>query len=283
MSLLNLNGPAGRAPRSKNSSRAWMGIGLVIAVLGIGSTFASSITINSPSTATEFGQGVQKTVYCGNTTQTLNVIPVSSYKNGSSSSTTGGTFTVTGIRVSQIPDACSDMNFVISMYTQSEGGDPLPLASASAITTPSASAAPAAVGNELTVYWVKATSSNPTYIPARGPDSAAAATSSSACQNVVTSPSVVSMSNGDKGGLLSLKRSSYVSPCRIAYLTVLNTGNKDSFQINFKTGSGITNSDSLDAARIVIETQEDTFGADLVRNTTTVTSGALGLAYNGLP
>jgi hypothetical protein len=57
-----------------------MGIGLVIAVLGIGSTFASSITINSDNN-TEFGQGVQKTVYCGGDA-TVDVTPVSSFSNG---------------------------------------------------------------------------------------------------------------------------------------------------------------------------------------------------------
>jgi hypothetical protein len=80
MSLLNLNSPAGRGPRGKSSSRAWMGIGLVIAVLGIGSTLAANITLNSPEGTTEFGQGVTQSVYCGGD-QSVTITPISSYSN----------------------------------------------------------------------------------------------------------------------------------------------------------------------------------------------------------
>ena len=83
MSLLNLNSPAGRGPRSKSSSRAWMGFGLVIAVLGIGSTFAASININNNDTS-EFGQGVTQTVYCGDSAEVptdITVTPISAFVN----------------------------------------------------------------------------------------------------------------------------------------------------------------------------------------------------------
>jgi hypothetical protein len=89
MSLLNLNSPAERGQRGKNSSRAWMGFGLVIAVLGIGSTFASSITLNSPKGTTEFGQGVTQTVYCGGD-QSVTITPISTYVNTVVGSPTGG-------------------------------------------------------------------------------------------------------------------------------------------------------------------------------------------------
>jgi hypothetical protein len=56
-----------------------MGIGLVIAVLGVGSTLASTITINSGQN-TEFGQGVERTVYCGGNKQ-ISVTPISGYIN----------------------------------------------------------------------------------------------------------------------------------------------------------------------------------------------------------
>jgi len=81
MSLLNLNSPAGRAPRGKGSSRAWMGIGLIVAVLGIGSTFAANIQINDDDTS-EFGQGVVQTVYCGEgAEETITLAPISTYVN----------------------------------------------------------------------------------------------------------------------------------------------------------------------------------------------------------
>jgi hypothetical protein len=79
MSLLNLNSPSGRAPRGKKSSRVWMGFGLIIAVLGIGSTFAASININGGQD-TEFGQGSTRTVYCGGD-QEVTIAPFSTYVN----------------------------------------------------------------------------------------------------------------------------------------------------------------------------------------------------------
>ena len=80
MSLLNLNSPEGRSPRGKGSSRAWMGIGLIVAVLGIGSTFAANIQINDDDTS-EFGQGLTQTVYCGEGAETINVAPISAFVN----------------------------------------------------------------------------------------------------------------------------------------------------------------------------------------------------------
>jgi hypothetical protein len=81
MSLLNLNSPTGRSPRGKGSSRAWMGIGLIVAVLGIGSTFAANIQINDGDTS-EFGQGLIQTVYCGeNEEETITVTPIAAFVN----------------------------------------------------------------------------------------------------------------------------------------------------------------------------------------------------------
>ena len=94
MSLLNLNSPAGQSPRGKGSSRAWMGIGLIVAVLGIGSTFASNITLNSPEGNTEFGQGVTQTVYCGGD-KSVTITPISSYQNTVVGSGTAGISAVT--------------------------------------------------------------------------------------------------------------------------------------------------------------------------------------------
>jgi hypothetical protein len=79
MSLLNLNSPTGRSPRGKKSSRVWMGFGLIIAVLGLGSTFAASININGGQDA-EFGQGRTRTVFCGGD-QEVTIAPISTYVN----------------------------------------------------------------------------------------------------------------------------------------------------------------------------------------------------------
>jgi hypothetical protein len=83
MSLLNLNSPAGQSPRGKKSLKMWMGAGLVVAVLGIGSTFAANINVNSGEDA-EFGQGLTGTVYCGAGEQSVVITPLSGYVNASS-------------------------------------------------------------------------------------------------------------------------------------------------------------------------------------------------------
>ena len=61
MSILNLNAPQGRAPRNKKSTKIWLGVGLLVAVLGIGTTFAANIVLNG-NNSTESGQGVQSIV-----------------------------------------------------------------------------------------------------------------------------------------------------------------------------------------------------------------------------
>jgi hypothetical protein len=94
MSLLNLQSPAGQTPRGKKSLKMWMGAGLVVAVLGIGSTFASNITLNSPEGDTEFGQGVTQTVYCGGD-KSVTITPLSSYQNTVVGSGTAGISAVT--------------------------------------------------------------------------------------------------------------------------------------------------------------------------------------------
>jgi len=89
MSILNLNTPQGRGPAGKKSVKLWMGVGLLAAVLGFGSTFAASITLNSPGGQTEFGQGVTQTVYCGGDTS-VTITPLSTYVNTVVGSPSGG-------------------------------------------------------------------------------------------------------------------------------------------------------------------------------------------------
>jgi len=85
MSILNLNTPQGGNPGSNKKVKMWMGAGLLVAVLGIGSTFAANITLNTPEGNTEFGQGVTQTVYCGADDQLeeefVTITPIAAYKN----------------------------------------------------------------------------------------------------------------------------------------------------------------------------------------------------------
>jgi hypothetical protein len=94
MSILNLNTPQGRGPVGKKSAKIWMGVGLLAAVLGFGSTFAANITLNSPAGTTEFGQGVSQTVYCGDK-KSVTVTPFSTYQNTIKSADTPAVDTIT--------------------------------------------------------------------------------------------------------------------------------------------------------------------------------------------
>lgn len=94
MSILNLNSPQGRGPIGKKKTKIWMGVGLLVAVLGFGSTFAANITLNSPGGTTEFGQGVTQSVYCGGN-RSVTVTPFSIYQNTVKSADTPAVDTVT--------------------------------------------------------------------------------------------------------------------------------------------------------------------------------------------
>ena len=254
MTILNLNGPSGKAPRTKNTARAWMGIGLVFAVLGIGSTLAGSITIN-PSGNTEFGQGVEKTVFCGSENQTLIVSPSSNYRNSSSGSTLG-TFFLSGIKVSSIPSACDGINFVFSIYDDEA-------------TTPLTIVNPGTAVKSLTVYWRSGTASNTNrYVTSSD------RTSLSNCQKA----SSTSSHTTNFGGLLSLSEDSYSSPCAAAYLTVTSAS---SFQINLRDlGSTSTNPDVKNASRIVVETQNDAFGVTTLATSSGASFGLVSTNSN---
>jgi len=234
MSILNLNGPTGRPARSKRAVKVWMGIGMVIAVLGVGSTLASTITINGGSN-TEFGQGVQRTVYCGGN-QEITVKPISSYLNnvetvtpiseGDSehdnavATTAPGTFYLSGIKVSEIPEECSGVDFVLSVYA-ADGSAPITISSqgGDTVVTP-------------TVLWNKGT-----------PDS----------------------------GVLSLNRNRWVDPGYLASLQVTtNEETGGSFTITFNPIEVNANINLV--GRILIESQDDTLAdtypsAALVRGT----------------
>jgi len=221
MSILNLNGPAGRPARSKRAVKVWMGIGLVIAVLGVGSTLASTITING-GTNTEFGQGAQRTVYCGGNKQ-ISVTPISSYLNRIETRTpvsedseshnsivdtsTPGTFYLSGIKVSDIPEECSGVDFVLSVYP-ADGSSPVNIASIE--------------GRNLvnpTVYWQRTNS-------------------------------------GDIGELSS-RRDQYEDPSPMATFSVGIDGN---FTVTF--AAQYANMNINDVGRILIETQNDAINDD---------------------
>jgi hypothetical protein len=128
MSLLNLNSPAGQSSDGKKSIKMWMGAGLVVAVLGIGSTFAANININGNETS-EFGQGFTETVYCGEEDDAggpyiITVQPISAFVNASDPA--NAKFELSGVKISDIPIACEGKDFVISAYN-GDSASPLAL------------------------------------------------------------------------------------------------------------------------------------------------------------
>ena len=127
MSILNLEfnaGSGGRAPRNKRAVKVSIGIGLVAAVLGVGSTLASTITLNNGA-ATEFGQGISTTVYCGGSQQTVHVTPVSVFDN--TDPVPAQAFYVDQIKVTGIPSACAGVDFAVSIFDNALTPNALPM------------------------------------------------------------------------------------------------------------------------------------------------------------
>ena len=251
MSILNLNTPQGRGPVGKKSVKIWMGVGLLAAVLGFGSTFAANITLNSNTSPTEFGQGVQRTVYCGGSAVTLTLKPTSSFKTSSNS------FSVSGISVTGIPAACKSLNFVLGVF--SDGSDTRQVIASkdsSYLSIP-------------TVYWTDAS----TAFVYKSSDR----TSSSGCQLALKTTSPATLASAG-GALLSLSNTGYEDPCKVAYLSSVTPSDKSTgngaFTITIR--SDVTSLMSLaDFDKITVETQNDAFGV-----AQTTGSGTRGVVNN---
>jgi hypothetical protein len=231
MSILNLGGAGPSSPIKSNSKKIILGIGLIVAVLGVGSTLASTITLGTNNTR-EFGQGVEKTVFCGGSEQTIQVIPTSEFANSDTENSVGS-FTIQSIAVTNIPPNCSGVDFIISAYgfsgsSESEGESPS--ASSTPSSTPSASGPISLLSGAdqplLNVWWNK------------------------------TCPSAF-LDCGAPAAALSGDRNLWGSTPDITQVTVSVDGT--SFTINFLGGTGIS-TDQL--SKIVVETQDDVIGKD---------------------
>ena len=115
MEILNLGGsfePSARSPKKK--FKVVLGIGLLAAVMGMGSTLAASITLNSGS-AVEFGQGIATTTACDST---ITLTPYSTYVNNAvAADFLFSSFTLTDVDTSTA--TCGTKTFVIKGYTDS--------------------------------------------------------------------------------------------------------------------------------------------------------------------
>ena len=115
MEILNLGGsfePSARSPKKK--FKVVLGIGLLAAVMGMGSTLAASITLNS-SAAVEFGQGIASTTACDTA---ITLTPYSTYVND----TVAADFLFSSFALSDVDTStahCGGKTFVIKGYTDS--------------------------------------------------------------------------------------------------------------------------------------------------------------------
>ena len=252
MSILNLGGPVERQPGNKRAVKVWIGIALLAAVLGIGSTLAANITING-GTNQEFGQGVQGTVYCGaagerpitiNALSTFDNSPVTKSENSTqevNDDTTGslGNFFLSGIQVSDIDPACSGVDFVFSIYDDNgvvEFKQIIPgQADQVFMTNP-------------TVFWFDPT------LPCDGSGSTKTALSQDDC-NLVRSKATPGLNQA----LFSSKRSTWNGAEGIAGV---NTDSTHGFTIKFE--DSIVKILTNHVGKIVVETQNDTFGVNAI-------------------
>lgn len=241
MSILDLNAGHVGSPRNKKATKLWLGVGLVVAVLGLGTTFAANITLNGGA-ATESGQGVQAVVFCGGASQTVTATPFSAYKN----TATTPKFTIAGIKITGIPKACDDTNFIVSAYPA--GSDASPTSALTISSTMSSAAVLWFDGGS--VKYPKAT--NPTSL-------------SSGCDSNPASSSTTNVTS--TGALLSTSRLTYTSGCTFGYISgvTADTGSTSSgngsFTITFNPSNSLADATSL--AKITVETQNDVLGTNL--------------------
>ena len=99
MELLKFSDSPKNSGRRKNPA-GFIGAGIMVAVMGLSSTLAGTITIGTGNTV-EFGQGVVTTAACDSA---ITVTPISAFNSSSD------TFTVSSIRVSGIGGSASGVN-----------------------------------------------------------------------------------------------------------------------------------------------------------------------------
>jgi hypothetical protein len=89
MEFLNMSAEGENSPKKFKKYRAFIGIGVIAAAVGLSSTLAANININAGPV--EFGQGVAQTVACSGD-ESIIVTPATSFTNAPSSVTKVATF-----------------------------------------------------------------------------------------------------------------------------------------------------------------------------------------------
>jgi hypothetical protein len=96
--------------RSISKPKIFLGL-IAIAGIFFQTTLAANISLTSNG-ATEFGQGVQQTIFCGGNSTVVTIKPSSAYSNSQGS----GTYYVDAIDVSGIPAECDGVDFTIQAF-----------------------------------------------------------------------------------------------------------------------------------------------------------------------
>jgi hypothetical protein len=112
VSILNLD-DVPSSPRGRKINGKFVILGL-IALAGVGTTLAGSITLNS-SQSIEFGQAVARTASC-DTNGGITVAPTAKFANVNNGT---GTFNLGTITISGIDDNCAGRVFTIKGYGES--------------------------------------------------------------------------------------------------------------------------------------------------------------------
>ena len=144
MEILNLGGfNESSAQSPKKKFKVLLGVGLLAAVMGMGSTLAASITLSSGSPV-EFGQGVAATTACDST---LTVTPFSTYVNSEVSAKAD--FLFSSVTISNLDTATTNTTTGVGC-----GGRVLVLKAYTDTTTAATNyAADGALANPLFLGW----------------------------------------------------------------------------------------------------------------------------------
>ena len=115
MSLLDFSDTPSRGKGTpRKPLRLMIGIGAIAGVVALSSTLAASINLNDGAPV-EFGQGIAQTTACSNG-ESITITPLSSFVNSDDAA-----FYFTGLTVSDIPESCEGVDFVISAYGATGG------------------------------------------------------------------------------------------------------------------------------------------------------------------
>ncbi|MSY81707.1 MAG: hypothetical protein F2695_06400, partial [Actinobacteria bacterium] len=127
MEILNLGGSQEPSARpSKKKFKVVLGIGLLAGVMGIGSTLAATVQINTGATV-EFGQGVASTTACDSD---ITVTPGTLYVNDTQTSGSSANFQMRSITISALntttkssdggTEGCGGDWLILKAYTTSD-------------------------------------------------------------------------------------------------------------------------------------------------------------------